>query len=66
MPDKARDGRNVALKFLSDCWRARSSKKEFLQLQYIFEETSVFYVCLPFKYRCGANECECTGVPMYR
>ena len=30
MPDEARDGRNVALKFLSDCWRARSSKEEFL------------------------------------
>ena len=29
MPDEARDGRNVALQFLSDCWRARSSKEEF-------------------------------------
>ena len=30
MPDKARDERNVALKFLSDCWRAQSSKEEIL------------------------------------
>ena len=30
MPDEARDGQNVALKFLSDYWRARSSKEEFL------------------------------------
>ena len=30
MPDEAHDGRNVALKFLSDCWRGRSSKEEFL------------------------------------
>ena len=30
MPDEARDGRNVALKFLSDCWHARLSKAEFL------------------------------------
>ena len=29
-PDKACDGQNVALKFLTDCWRARSSKAEFL------------------------------------
>ena len=36
MPDKAHDGRNVALKFLSDCWHARSSKEEFLQLQALF------------------------------
>ena len=33
MPDEARDGRNVALKFLTDCWRARSSKAEFLHAQ---------------------------------
>ena len=32
MPDKARDGRNVALKILSDCWHAQSSKEEFLLL----------------------------------
>ena len=31
MPDEARDGQNVALKFLSDCWCAQSSKEEFLQ-----------------------------------
>ena len=30
MPDEARDGQNIALKFSSDCWRARSSKEEFL------------------------------------
>ena len=30
MPDKARDGQNVALKLLSDCWRTQSSKEEFL------------------------------------
>ena len=28
--DEAPDGRNVALKFLSDCWRAQLSKEEFL------------------------------------
>ena len=30
MPDEARDRQNVALKFSSDCWRARLSKAEFL------------------------------------
>ena len=30
MPDEARDRQNVALKFLSDCWRARLSKAELL------------------------------------
>ncbi len=30
MAKEARDGQNVALKFLSDCWRARLSKAEFL------------------------------------
>ena len=30
MPDEVRDGRNVALKFLSDCWHAQLSKTEFL------------------------------------
>ena len=29
MPVEARDGQNVALKFLSDCWRARLSKQNF-------------------------------------
>ena len=29
LPDEARDGRNVALKFLSDCWCARLSKADF-------------------------------------
>ena len=29
-PDKACDGQNVALKFLTDCWRAQLSKPEFL------------------------------------
>ena len=30
MPDEARDGRNIALKFSSDCWRAWLSKPQFL------------------------------------
>ena len=30
MPEEAHDRRNVALKFLSDCWHARSSKEEFI------------------------------------
>ena len=48
MPDEARDGRNVALKFLSDYWRAWLSKEEFLH-----------YDCVPrarvqvtYKYTC--------------
>ena len=43
MPDEARDGRNVALKFLSDCWHAWSSKEEFLHQNFsmpnIFHDT---------------------------
>ena len=34
MPDEARDGRNVAFKFSSDCWHARLSKAEFLHTVY--------------------------------
>ena len=45
-PDEARDRRNVALKFLSDCWRAQSSKAEFLHQNFsmpnIFHDSSIY------------------------
>ena len=44
MPDEARDGRNVALKFLSDCWPARLSKAEFLHQN--FSMPNIFHDCI--------------------
>ena len=41
MPDEARDRRNVALKFLSDCWPAQLSKTEFLHQN--FSMTNIFH-----------------------
>ena len=44
MPDEACDGRNVALKFSSDCWRARLSKTELLHQN--------FQIFTTFQMRC--------------
>ena len=52
MPDKTRDGQNGALKFLSDCWRARSSKAEFLHVYTM----SYIFVNLPDRVRCNVRQ----------
>ena len=65
MPDEARDRRNVALKFLNDCWRARSSKAEFLHVYTM----SYIFVNLPDKVRCnvrqGVHFLTCVNVQLF-
>ena len=60
MPDEARDRRNVALKFLSDCWPAQLSKTEFLHQNFgmpnIFHDSKVGLVELPWNVEANHRE----------
>ena len=60
MPDVARDGRNIALKFLSECWRAQSSKKEVLHPNFsmpnIFHDSMNILLVLCSRFLDGASK----------
>ena len=60
MPDEARDGRNVALKFSSDCWPDQLSKTEFLHQNFsmpnIFHDSKVGLVERPWNVEANHRE----------
>ena len=54
-----KDGRNGALKFLSDCWRARSSKAEFLHQN--FSMANIFHDTLTWQLAIDPKKLEATS-----